>query len=422
MEAGNRYIRVDDRQNIGSASSKVAAELPSHAAPAVRLRRVCRLVLALGVATTLVASAPAIAASFRATSHTVALVPSRGPAPPPPLGQMPISGIVSGMPGDSFDRFTFVNVPLASITAQTLQHFDTVVLMQVSTDRLSTTQKATLAQFVTDGGKLIIHDADETIDNDYSWLPYPGRIGGGCSNCASRNGVSTIVANNGLISANATDPSYVNLAELGERSDAIGDANLFVTLDPHWSVSATGTAINGEIGATVASASDNGLMLYNGYDTDFVRPSSAPGASWPCVDGAAPAYDCPPPASGIDWLAKMWYDELAQSWGTASPGLSAPSALAIGQTVDPAKLHAPSSLRCVVARRLSFSFHKLRKHIRRADVYINGRHVLHRRARKLTHLTVTHLPKRGGYTVKIILTTQRGFHLIMRRHYRACRR
>ena len=41
---------------------------------------------------------------------------------------------------------------------------------------------------------------------------------------------------------------------------------------------------------------------------------------------------------------------------------------------------------------------------------------------KLTHLTVTQLPKKGGYTVKIILTTQRGFHLIMHRHYRACRR
>jgi hypothetical protein len=422
MEAGNRDIRVDDRQSIGSAPSRVAGELRLHAALAVRLRRVCRLALALGVATTLVASAPAIAASFRATSHTVALVPSRGLAPPPPLGQMPITGTVSGIPSDSFDQFRFVNVPLASITAQTLQHFDTVVLMQVSTDDLSATHRATLAQFVIDGGKLIIHDSDETTDNDYSWLPYPGRIGGGCSNCASRNGVSTILANNGLISANPTDPSYVNLAELAERTDAIGDANLFVTRDPHWSVSATATAVNGDVGATVASASDNGLMVYNGYDTDFVRPSSAPGAPWPCVDGAAPTYDCPPPASGIDWLAKMWYDELAQSWGTASPALTAPSALAVGQTVDPARLDAPSGLRCVVARKLSFSFHKLRKHIRRADVYVNGRHVLRRKARKLTHLTVTRLPKKGGYTVKIILTTQRGFHLIMHRRYRACRR
>jgi len=289
MEAPNRDIRVDDRQSIGSAPSQVAGELRLHAALAVRLGRVCRLVLALGVATTLVASAPAIAASFRATSHTVALVPSRGPAPPPPLGQMPISGTVSGMPGDSFDRFTFVNVPLASITAQTLHHFDTVVLMQVSTDDLSATQRATLVQFVIDGGKLIIHDSDETESNNYSWLPYPGRIGGGCSNCASRNGASRILANNSLISANPSDPSYVNLAELGERSDAIGDANLFVTLDPHWRASATASTFTGETGATVASASDNGLMIYNGYDTDYVRPSSAPGAPWLCANGAPPA-------------------------------------------------------------------------------------------------------------------------------------
>ena len=422
MAAGNRDVRADDRQSIGSASSRVVRELWSRAGLAARLRCVCGLVLALGVATTLVASAPAIAASFRASSHAVALIPSRGPTPPPPLGQMPITGTVSGVPGDSFDSFTFVNVPLAGITGENLQRFDTVVLMQVSTDDLSATQRATLAQFVIDGGKLIIHDSDETIDNDYSWLPYPGRIVGGCSNCASRNGVSTILANNGLISANATDSSYVNLPELVERTDAIGDANLFVTLDPHWFVSATATAANGEIGATVASASDNGLMLYNGYDTDFVRSSSAPGAPWPCVDGAPPTYDCPPPASGTDWLAKMWYDELAQSWGTGSPALSGPSALAVGRTVNPARLDAPSSLRCVVARKLSFSFQKLRKHIRQADVYINGRHVLRRKARRMTHLTVTHLPKKGGYTVKIILTTQRGFHVIMRRHYRACRR
>jgi hypothetical protein len=138
-------------------------------------------------------------------------------------------------------------------------------------------------------------------------------------------------------------------------------------------------------------------MVYNGYDTDFVRPSSAPGAPWPCVDGAAPTYDCPPPASGIDWLAKMWYDELAQSWGTASPARSAPSALAVGQTVDPARLDAPSGLRCVAARKLSFSFHKLRKHIRRADVYVNGRHVLRAGRLQMTHLTVK-AAQEGGYT------------------------
>ena len=85
---------------------------------------------------------------------------------------MPTSGIVSGVPADSFSRFTFTNVALSQINSATLAQYDTVVLMEVETSALSAAQKAAIVQFVTNGGKLIIHDADETMENDYSRLPY----------------------------------------------------------------------------------------------------------------------------------------------------------------------------------------------------------------------------------------------------------
>ena len=76
--------------------------------------------------------------------------------------------------------------------------------------------------------------------------------------------------------------------------------------------------------------------------------------------------------------------------------------------------------RCVARRRLSFSFRKLHRRIRQVDAYIDGRHKLRIKGRHLTRVTLTKLPNRGPYTVKLILTTQRRYHLIMRHRYRAC--
>jgi hypothetical protein len=375
-----------------------------------------RSALVFATLAALLGAAPALA-DVNASSHAVGLIPTRGSRTPPD-GQMPVTGIVSGVPADAFGRFAFSDVPLASVTPANLRRFDTVVLMQVSTAELSSAQEASIARFVGEGGKLIIFDSDETTRNDYSWLPYPARIADGCVNCGATTGVTRIVARNGLISFDASDPAYVNLHELGERTDAIGDANLLVTLDPHWSVSATVTNAKGETGAVVASAGENGLIIYNGYDTDYVRPSSS--SPWLCLQGSAPAFECPAPASGVDWLAKMWYQALAQGWGSPAATPSAPSALGVGQTVDAAQLTTASSLKCVARRRLAFSFARLHRRIRQLDAYINGRHTLRVKARNLTRLTLRKLPTKGSYTLKLILTTQRGYHLIVRHRYRAC--
>ena len=58
--------------------------------------------------------------------------------------------------------------------------------------------------------------------------------------------------------------------------------------------------------------------------------------------------------------------------------------------------------------------------IRQVDVYVNGKHVLRKRGLHLNKVTVKSLPKKGRYSVKIILTTKLGYHLISRRTYKAC--
>jgi hypothetical protein len=230
-------------------------------------------------------------AAHYARSVNVALIPDDGSSSDG--GTMPTSGTVTGADADSFDQFTFTELSLDQIDPSTLSQYDTVVLMQVSTADLSDAAKQTLSQFVTGGGKLIIHDADSTSGNDYSWLPVPAQTGQSCQNCGSSSGTSQIVENNTLVSANPSDASYVNVSELEGNTDAVGDANVMVTQDPRWFVDIRATNSLGDTGAVHTYATDNGLIIFNGYDTDDVGQTED---------------------SGVDWLGKLWYLELAQGW------------------------------------------------------------------------------------------------------------
>jgi hypothetical protein len=234
---------------------------------------------------------PAAGFAHMTQSVNVALVPDDGSASSG--GILPTSGTVTGADGDSFDQFSFTEVPLDSLNAATLAQYDTVVLMQVSTGDLGPSAEQALSQFVTNGGKLIIHDADSTAGNDYSWLPVPAQTGQSCQNCGDTSGTSQVIENNTLVSANPGDPSYVNVSELEGNTDAVGDANVMVTQDPRWFVDIRATNSLGQTGAVDTYASDNGLIIFNGYDTDALGSTQD---------------------SGADWLAKLWYQELAQGW------------------------------------------------------------------------------------------------------------
>jgi hypothetical protein len=206
---------------------------------------------------------------------------------------MPTTGTVTGQDGESFDQYSFTDVSLDNVDDATLAQYDTVVLMQVRTSDLSDSARQSLSRFVTNGGKLIIHDADGTEGNDYSWLPVPAQTGQSCHDCGATQGTSQVVENNSLVSGNPADASYVNVSEFESATDAVGDANVMITQDPRWFVDIQATNSLNDTGAVHTYASDNGLIIFNGYDTDYVGQTEA---------------------SSVDWLAKLWYLELAQGW------------------------------------------------------------------------------------------------------------
>jgi hypothetical protein len=233
-------------------------------------------------------ASPAQAAIQR--SNHVAIVLGSGSES---AGTLQTSGAVAGSPGDSFEQFGFTDLSQESIDPATLAQYDTVVLNQVFTNSLTEEQKQALSSFVTSGGKLIIHDADGTEGNDYSWLPVPANTGQSCQNCGHTDGSAEIVQENTLVSGNPSSPYYINVNELPGYSDAIGDANFLLTSDPRWSEDIHATNSQNIGGAVDAYASDGGLILYNGFDTDSIGPLFP---------------------SGNDWLDKIWYDELNAQW------------------------------------------------------------------------------------------------------------
>ena len=365
---------------------------------------------------------------------------------------MPTSSYVFGDPSESFDRFQFSDMPISQITPANLAKYDTVALIQVQVSSLSSAQQAALAQFAAGGGKLLIHDADETSGNDYSWLlpggSYSTHVGQGCVNCGSDTGTSTVVVNSDLLSDNPADPSYVDFNALNQFTDAIGDSNLLVSTDPRWIALTQGSDASGDSGSQLAYAGDdNGLIIYNGYDTDAIKTL----ASNPFLcDVKTTNYKClPPPAPQptVDYLAKMWYAELAEGWGTpgqtgggsgggggggAGGGTGSGGAnslphpkkvVDIGQPLGAGTAGLPSDRACVARRsmlvRLKRLTHVHGKKIVEADVYLNRRHVLHE-SRHFTNKRISNLPRHGSYTVKVIATTSRGYHLIAKKRYRAC--
>jgi hypothetical protein len=251
--------------------------------------RSARYTAALAVVLTGLIAARASAAVTE-QSRNVAIVLGEGTAS---AGALQTSGSVAGSPADSFEQFTFTDLEQAEIEPGVLAQYDTVVLNQVFTSSLSGAQEQALSSFVTAGGKLIIHDADGTEGNDYSWLPVPAQTGVSCENCGNTDGEARIVENNTLVSSDPSSPDYVDVEEFPGNSDAVGDANVLVTSDPRWDRDILATNDQNIEGVVDGYASDGGLIIYNGFDTDDI------GTAFP---------------SGNDWLDKLWYNELAQQW------------------------------------------------------------------------------------------------------------
>jgi hypothetical protein len=412
--------------------------LTRHGEEATLVSRLRGTAVALGISLAvllggLLAATPAMAVTSMSSSQKVALIP--GPAGPPgatiPYGVMPTSQYVSGRPDESFDKFSFTNVALSQITPSELSQFDTVALIQVPASSLSSAQKSALAGFVAGGGKLLIHDSDETSGNDYSWI-LPGssytQEGAGCTDCGSQSGSAQILSNSDLISSNPADSSYVNLAQLQEFTDGIGDANLLVSTDPRWFAVVEGTNAQGESGAAEAYANNNGLVIFNGFDTDEINQTPAPPAPWRCTGQYGDAnYQCSPTGShpSVDWLAQMWYSELNEGWGSASSNNGLPQTTpvsAIGTAVSPGQAGLPGTVACTTNRKVLVRLKRLVHHhpkVVEIEVYVNGRRKLRERGH-WRNVTLAHLPKNRSFTVKIVAVTKRHYLLISKKKYRAC--
>lgn len=417
-----------------------------------------RCLAAASVVTAAIAfsASPALALGV---SHNVAVIPSSKPFPPEgigpanPDGILPTTSDVAGDPAESFTKFSFTDVPTSQITSAELSQFDTVVLNQVRIRAISPSATAALAKFVANGGKLLIHDADGTNSNDYSWVlgspPGTTQVGAGCFNCGLQSGTpSSILANTALISANSADPSFVDLNDANTYTDALGDSNLLTSSTQGWVAAVRGTNANNEQGAQLAyAAAGKGLAVYNGFDTDMImstgdssNPASTTGSPWRCVNSKNTQYFCPAAAAHAarDWLAQMYYNELSLSAAPTAPGTTTPVST-IGTPVPPTQAGLPPANSCVAKQSLRLRLLNLVRHHRnlvRIDVYVNGRHRLkesvrfvhvkihgHRRLvrrGRFHNVTLRNLPKTGSVVIKIVGTTSRHYHLISKQTYQAC--
>jgi uncharacterized repeat protein (TIGR01451 family) len=202
-------------------------------------------------------------------------------------------------PTGAFTDFTFTSVTPGSVNAATLAAFDTVLLnvaspaMGCNVNTLTSSQKTDLVNFLNGGGKLIIYDSECSPQN-YSWLPRPfttsnpGALGG--------TGAVNVVEDNLLGTDTTGDPHFIDEVKLGSQTDAVGDMNVLTTQDPNICLHMSGTNAAMQSGAThVYYQSGSGLLIYNGFDVDFMNTSTSPDAASP--DGN---------------IAKIWLQELQQ--------------------------------------------------------------------------------------------------------------
>ncbi len=227
-------------------------------------------------------------------------------------GYLPTDSGITGL------GITFTNLAPANVNAANLAAFDTVVLnvaspeMGETTATLTAQAKADLVAFVGNGGKMIIYDS-ECPTVDYSWLPFkfvtnnPGAMGA--------TGTLTIVEENTLSSSIPGNPYYIDAVALGSSTDAVGDMNVMVTLDPYWCIDMSGTNINHVTGpvhtyADYSTGTNIGLFIYNGLDLDDM-------GYWD-------------PAFG---LRQIWIQELLQPFNPSNlPG----SVTVVGINLEPA--------------------------------------------------------------------------------------
>jgi hypothetical protein len=96
--------------------------------------------------------------------------------------------------------------------------------------------------------------------------------------------------------------------------------------------------------------------------------------------------------------------------------------LAVAASPPPPVLPAPPKRGCVDRRRFTFKLHRAKRtRITSVDVYVNGKHRLHRHGHDIRSVTLKKLPK-GTFTVRIVAHQSSGSTLTSVRTYKGCKK
>ncbi len=193
-----------------------------------------------------------------------------GPNRYAPYGQPAMGGITTVGP-PLYPGYRIVPLPVARFDPQVLGGYQTVVLSSICNagSVLTKTQTQALTDWVYSGGKLIIHDADDCTQTDYSFLPYAFTTSNPGRNAA--RGSNLILVESDTLGSDASDkPHFVDVkGYLAVSNQQLGDANTVVTQDKHWCGHLYGTNVLNQNGYFQMYAPlGQGLMIYDGLDTD----------------------------------------------------------------------------------------------------------------------------------------------------------
>ena len=266
-------------------------------------RRVVTLALILVLSLVGTFAAPARQALALTRSQNIALVPDAG-------GKFNFGGTlptaISGQPGVPLGyspSFTNVNPnTIATGGGGVLSGFDTVVLVGLCdigtylSGGFGANFKTNIETFVTNGGKLVIYDSECTNTN-YSNFVYPFTTSN--PGAAGAMGTLTDVEENSLSSSVPTNNSFVNVAAVSTGTDAVGDANVFVTFNQNWCTDLRALnqlGVNGPVQTYARLGS--GLIVYDGLDKD-------------AMSNVSPSFDRTS-TSGQVHLHRIWLLQLLQ--------------------------------------------------------------------------------------------------------------
>jgi hypothetical protein len=149
--------------------------------------------------------------------------------------------------------------------------YDTVVLFQAKTTDLNGADKSILVDFVKNGGKLIIWDAEGGDVGNYSWLPtnlffesLPGL------HTIEHGGILQITEENDLSSNISSNPKFIDTNALAVNTDAVRDANVVVNNGTDWCRDMFGESVNAagsvHMYSILGGSAEKGFIVYSGLD------------------------------------------------------------------------------------------------------------------------------------------------------------